>query len=113
MSDETPSQKIQRLVARLTELLEPIMYPPRSAHPVIAPYATMDTCGHVYLVADGCSFVNDGAELNDLMNMNSERIQEIVARRPHRAAEKVPGCAHCGVERTIRQRTEPLHWRLN
>lgn len=109
---EGEGRSIGELVARIGELLAPILYQPPPDHPVIRPYATMNRCGHVYLPGDG-SYVENAAELVDLMNMDREMIQRILARSPHRAGEKAPGCANCSVERTVKRRMEPLHWRLN
>jgi hypothetical protein len=112
MDEESPQEKISRLVRQIGKMLDPIMYPPRPDTPVMAPYAVIDSCNHVYL-SDARSFLDSPDELVDLIEQNLDRQRRIVAMNPKRASEKAPGCTQCSIERGIRRRTEPLHWRLN
>lgn len=108
---ETPQETIARCMKRLGELLTPILNAPRRPDETIWGFGVIDACGHVYMPS-GSPFICPD-ELAGLMGMNIDTRRRILERSPHRVAEKAPGCSLCNIERRIKRRTEPLHWRLN
>ena len=109
--EETPQETVARCVKRLGELLAPIFNAPRRPDETIWGFGAIDVCAHVYMPQGEPSI--SPAELADLMDMSVDTRRRILKRSPHRAAEKNPGCAQCSIERHIKRRIEPLHWRLN
>ncbi len=112
MKEEAPQDALARCIARLGELLAPILNAPRQADETINGYGVIDACGHAYM-PDGSPYTSP-QDLSDAMFENIARARRLRAKSSSgRAGEKAPGCSICMIERHRQILGKLLHWRLN